>query len=137
MLHCYPLSETWCLKKNKQGIWRARLNWSAGRSLATPDLRQGCTICGRMRPSMKIMRPCICVIYNVSYGDRALMKTLCMRIMSRKTAKEMCGSRLCSVCGSRKCALNGDHNSYKLRPTIPKRLCTPDLRSGRSLQPVA
>jgi len=32
----------WCVKKNMQGIWRAGLNWSAGRvrpagrSLATP-----------------------------------------------------------------------------------------------------
>jgi len=32
------------LENNAQGIWRTGLNWSAGRSLATPVLRHCC--CG-------------------------------------------------------------------------------------------
>jgi len=60
--------------------------------------------CGRMRPSIKILRPCTCI--KISYGGRALTNTVYyIRVLRRKTSKQTCWSKRGSVCGSRREAM--------------------------------
>jgi len=72
-------------------------------------LWQGCTTCCCMATcglSIKmyavVQRALVILKRSTSYGGRALIRVClyCMRILSRKTNKQVCGSRIGSVCGS-------------------------------------